>query len=422
MLKQEAKSPQAGRPHRVPPPPAPLDRTGVLGQVESAAGLVLWRALGDARLWGESRAEDRRKLFRTPSPEVRDRFAYACTEVPALAPAFGTFALLLRSPALVTTSALADACRLVHEWADRSGLVLTALLFAEAAAYADPASPTLANLAARSARRALMYDRAGGWHLRAYKLAVRAKDAAENVWALIGYGAMMKKTDRIGEARRYLLRAARGARAAGRRKEAGMAHHDLMNIAVELERYTLAEYHASGALALYPQDHPRIPALGHDFAFALLRQRHYGAALRLLERVVPLIPRAEERALVLSTLAWAAAGAGRLSRFAQAEQHALQLVGIHEDHAPSVFLHLAEGLRAAGEATRAAQYAEAAAEAGARRLDAPLEREARAMCAVLGTGTARPSGEAPAAPRTDSIARDLTARLKRWRAPEAKPA
>lgn len=251
--------------------------------------------------------------------------------------------------------------------------------------------------------------------MRAYKLAVRAKDTAENVWALIGYGAMMKKTDRIGEARRFLLRATRRARGVGRRKEAGMAHHDLMNIAVEQGRYRVADVHAHAALALYPHDHPRIPALAHDFAFALLRQHHYAAALGMLERVVPLVLRPEERALVLSTLAWAAAGAGRRPRFTEAERAALELVGIFDDHAPSVFMHLAEGLRAAGEVDRADAYAEATADAARRRLDAPLEREAVAMRIALREGLTRAPGDVPPNPRTRAVVRDLAAAVRRWK-------
>jgi tetratricopeptide (TPR) repeat protein len=400
----------------VPPPPVPLDRIGVLGQVESATGVVLWRALLDARLWGATRPQDLRKVFRVPSAEVRERFAVACNETPALAPAFGTFALLLQSPGLLTSAQVADACKLVHEWADELGLVSTAALFAEAAAHAEPSNPARANLAARSVRRALMYDRAGLWHLRAHKLAVRAKDPAEVVWALIGYGAMMRRTDRIAEARRFLLRATRRARALGRRKEAGMAHHDLMNIAVEVGRFRLAEVHASAALAHYPHDHPRIPALAHDFAFALLRQHHYSAALALLERVVSLVARPEERALVLSTLAWAAAGAGRHARFAEAERHALQLVGIYEDHAPSVFLHLAEGLRAARDLDNADRYAEAAADVGGRRRDSALEREAVEMRIALRERTTHGAGEAVAHARTKGVVRELTAAVKRWQA------
>ncbi len=155
------------------------------------AGLVLWRALVDVRLWASAPAE-RRNLFHAPNAEVQERFALARAESPELAPALGTFALLLQAPEVLDAGQVADACAFVHKWADARGLVLTGLLFAEAAAQAEPANPSRANLAARNNRRALKFDRASAWHLRAYKLAVRAKDEHEKVWALMGYGSMIK--------------------------------------------------------------------------------------------------------------------------------------------------------------------------------------------------------------------------------------
>jgi tetratricopeptide (TPR) repeat protein len=366
-------------------------------------------------MWGAATEGECGRLFRAPTPEVRERFAAACEELPSLAPAFGMFALLLQSPGLITPGQLGDACALVYKWADERGLVLTALLFAEAAAHADPKSPARANLAARTARRAALYDRAGAWHLRAYKLAVRARDSKENVWALIGYGGMMKETGRMSEARRFLQKAARRARGVGRKKEAAMAHHDLMNIALEMERYKVAEAHVRPALVLYPAGHPRIPALAHDFAFALLKQQHYGAALGLLERVLPLIRQPDERALVLGSMAWAAAGAGRRERFAEVERLALEMAGIYDRHAAAAFLHLAESARVSGNAGRAASYVEAALHAAERRQETHLVKEALAM----GDALLEPCGPAPPdhppSLAMNAILRELTARIRQWK-------
>ncbi|HEX2208980.1 MAG TPA: hypothetical protein VHG93_14980 [Longimicrobium sp.] len=385
----------------------------MLEQVESTAGLVLWRALVDVRLWASAPAE-RRHLFHAPNNEVRERFAAARAETPELAPALGTFALLLQAPELLDAAQVADACSFVHKWADERALVLTALLFAEAAAHAEPGSPARANVAARSARRALEFDRAGTWHLRAYKLAVRAKDEREKVWALLGYGAMMKATGRYAEARRFLQRAARRAKGTGRRKEAGIAHHNLSNIAVETGKYRLAEVHVTTALSLYPHDHARIPPLAHDFAFALLRQHHYSAALHLLERVAPLIQRPEEQALVLSSLAWAAAGAGQVQRLAEAERAAVELVGIFADFAPAVFLHLAEGWRLRSDWERADRDAEAARLAAERQQEPHLACEAADLRETIRQrqGVAR---DAPPAPRTRGVLRNLSNRLRDWK-------
>lgn len=399
--------------HRIPPPPPALDRLHVLEQVESTAGLVLWRALVDVRLWASAPAE-RRHLFHAPNAEVRERFASARAETPELAPALGTFAFLLQAPEVLDPAQVADACTFVHQWAEDRGLILTALLFAEAAAHVEPGNPARANLAARSARRVQEFDRAGTWHLRAYKLAVRAKDEKEKVWALLGCGSMMKETGRYAEARRFFQRGARRAKDTGRRKEAGLAHHNLMSIAVEAGAFRLAEVHTNAALSLYPHDHPRIPALAHDFAFALLRQHHYSAALALLECVVPLIRRPEEQALVLSSLAWAAAGAGRLKRFAEAERTAVELAGIFADYSAAVFLHLAEGWRACGDWERAGQYAQAAHRVADRQQEPHLAREAGEL-----RDTIRQRGggerEAPPGVRTRAVLRDVSSRLRNWK-------
>lgn len=387
----------------------------MLTQMETVAGLVLWRALVDARLWGDAPAAERRSLFRAPTEEVRHRFALACEEIPTLAPAFGTFALMLRSPDLATSEQVGSACALVHDWADTAGLRTVALLFAEAAAHADPENPARANLAARSARRALMFDRAGTWHLRAYKLAVRARDRTETVWALMGYGAMMKATDRNAEARRFLQRATRRAMAFGRKKEAAVAHHELMGIAVDQERFRLAELHVASAISLYPGDHPNLPALGHDFAFVLLRQKHCSAALPLLERAAPLIARPDERGLAMSSLAWAAAGAGRLTRLAEAERATLELVTIFDVHAPAAFLHLAEAFRAAGDIDRAGRYAEEAARIAQAKGETQFVREAVEMRSRLRKPITDVLRDIPPGARTLAILRNLTTRLKGWK-------
>lgn len=261
----------------------------------------------------------------------------------------------------------------------------------------------------------LNYDRAGAWHLRAYKLAVRTGNRTEIVWALRGYAMMMKETGRLVEARRFLQRATRRATAFGRRKEAAMAHHDLMSIAVEQKRFRLAEMHASAALSLYPVNHPRIPALGHDFAFVLLRQSHHSAALPLLERVAPLIHRPDERSLVLSTLAWAAAGAGRPAHFASAERATLELVAIYDDYSAPAFLHLAEARSAARDLEHAQRYVDEAERTAAARNELHFIREAAEMRSLLRKGVGITAPDKPPGPRTQAVLRDLTARLKVWK-------
>ncbi|MBV9108513.1 MAG: hypothetical protein JO306_03800, partial [Gemmatimonadetes bacterium] len=263
-------------------------------------GLVLWKALRDVRAWAEVDPASRRYHFRPPTEQVRDRNDFARHETPELEQPLATFALLVQTPEAVDAERLAAACEIVQRWADSRGFLLTALYFAEAAALAAPSDASRANQAARAARRRLMRDRAAAWHMRAYRLAQRTGKKREAIWALLGYGAMMRDTGNFEEARRFIERAARRAAGLRKRKEAGMAYHDLYVIAVEQERYTLAVKHARNAFNLYPIRHPSIPRLAHDLGFLFIRLRHFAAALAVITRAIPLMTQSVERALAWS--------------------------------------------------------------------------------------------------------------------------
>jgi hypothetical protein len=59
---------------------------------------------------------------------------------------------------------------------------------------------------------------------------------------------------------------------------------------------------------------------------------------------------------VVSALAWAAGAAGWNNRRKDAEQAALEMLSIHDDFAPGVYIHLADGCRAVGEWDRASDF------------------------------------------------------------------
>ncbi|HEU0016622.1 MAG TPA: hypothetical protein VFQ45_23270 [Longimicrobium sp.] len=301
-------APQRREPRRVIPPPAPHPSAGfgIPHELSTPLGIVLWRAVRDVQLCTELPPAERQRLVRAPTTEVLDRFAAAHAEAPELSPALAAFAALLRSPATVKVGELAAACQQVFEWADVEGHKQTALCFAEAAAYADPTDPARANFAARAARRALLRERAAAWYARAHRLAATARNPRESVYALLGYGTMMKDAGNFEEARRAFERGARRAISTHRRREAGEALHDLLALALEQRKLKLAEVYARKALWTYPVRHGRFPALAYDVAFLLLLECHYAGAVGILERTIPVIHRVEERALVASALAWGA--------------------------------------------------------------------------------------------------------------------
>ena len=379
-------------------------------------GLVLWRSLRDVHVCCHVEPSARRRLLRTPNAEVRERFAAARLEAPDLSSALSTFAQLLQSPSLVAPNTLAAACHEVYEWADARGLKRVAFHYAEAAAYADPDDPARANFAARMARRALMKERAALWYLRAHRVAIIVRRKREAIYALLGYGTMMKDVGNFEEARRAFERAARRANASGRAREAAEAYHDLFAMALELGRFRLAERHLQKALSLYPVRHSRIPALAYDIAFFLIRQGQFYPALSVLERTVLLIRRPEEQTLVWSAVAWAAAAADLGRRFDDAERTTLEQVETFDDFAPAIFIHLAEACRALRRWEPATAYAAAAQEAARKRGEPPLEKEAADLLAAIRRREEGPA-QAPEVVGASSLARAAVIRLQRWATP-----
>jgi tetratricopeptide (TPR) repeat protein len=404
------------RPSIPPPAPQPSFGLGIPQELTTTLGVVLWRAVRDVQQCTGTAPQERQRLLRAPTDEVQERFALALGEAPELASPLATFALLLRSPATLDVAELAAACHVVYEWADTRGHKQTALHFAEAAAYADPADPVRANFAARTCRRALLKQRAALWYARAHRLAVSAKNQREAVYALLGYGTMMKDAGNYEEARKAFERGARRATSTHRRREAAEAYHDLLALALEQRRLKLAEVYARKALWMYPLRHPRFPALAYDVAFLFNLRSHFSAAVAVLERTVPLIQRLEERALVFSALAWAAGAAGWSTRRKEAEMAALKLIARHDDYAPGVFIHLADACRAECDWERAWEFITQAQEWAIRREEPGLAQVAMALRAAIERKELHP----PDVPETEAsrpLLRSILARFGKWRSP-----
>jgi tetratricopeptide (TPR) repeat protein len=405
-----------GRRHHIPPAPSPLDAHKVLEHLESALGLVFWKALRDVHAWADGEPGRRRELFQPPNQEVRERLAYATLEAPELDSALRVFALIPEAPDLISPRDLAQACHEVVVWADSRGMMTTCLSFAEAAAFADPMDPERANFAARMSRRSIHNERAAAWYFRAFKLAVQSNNLSESIFALLGYGAMMRDAGRYNEARKAFERAGRRASRRRRNREAAEAHHDLLIIAVELRKYKLANNHATKALTYYPSDHPSIPALAHDIGFLFIRKRFFGLALVVLENAAHLLSRTEEQAIAWSSVAWAAAAVGQADRSREAEHRTLQLVALHQDFAAAAFLHLAESCRALGDWERAVLHADAALDFATRRSMPELQREAKTLRTEV-VAREKPPETLPPSDQANALLRLTLDRLKKWAAP-----
>jgi tetratricopeptide (TPR) repeat protein len=338
--------------------------------------------------------------------------------------AFGTFSFLLRAPGQIREAQVAEACRLVHEWADAHSLLLTGVHFAEAAGIVAPDDPARANDAGWMCYRAALYDRAETWYRRGYGLAVqmRHRDLSisreQSIRALLRTGILMQTLGRHEKAKEYFELAARRAVRTGRRPEAAKANHDLLTYMAEVGTYEEAEKYANQALDLYAHDAPRLPVLAHDYGFLLVRFSFYTHAVPLLQLSVARIIFPEVQALAWGTLARAAACAGRRELFESAEGKAVSQVALHQDFAPAVFVNLGEGARALREWDQAESYAAMGLEAARDRQQASAEYVAMNLLDQI---AARQPGQLeevpPSTERIQLLTRRFTTRLRKWKAP-----
>ncbi|HWK88984.1 MAG TPA: hypothetical protein VNP72_03290 [Longimicrobium sp.] len=381
-------------------------------QASEALALCLWRDVRNVHLWLAADGAVDDELFRSGSWRTRERLAQAGDDAPDIADALHA----LDAPHLAERREIGAACDDVYRWSEAQGYVLTALRFAELAANVVLEDPAAANNAGWMCRRAALPDRSTAWYQRAYVLARHARSDPEMIRALLGYGSLMKDLGRENEARPYYERAARRAVRSGRRREAASARHYLLGLAAESGAYEEGERHAEQALHLYPVKDPRIPYLVHDYAFLLMRQRFYSPALRLLEKLSAATFKPDERILVYSSIAWAAAGAGVRAKFDGAERTVLQLVEDSGEFAAAAYLHLGKGARILERWRSATEYARKAHEVAQARQDATLERVTAMLMAKTEAQTpATPEQLPPHPERVDALSRWFILRLRTWK-------
>lgn len=385
--------------------PAPRDRRSegalleelerVLG--EDPAGAELWRGLRCARAWiGRG----------SPAGGAEDG-------PPDVTAALGLLTHLRRSPA--STGPVTAACRQIFQWAESQGLPETALQYAELAAEIDPENPAWPNRAAMLARRAGDWPRSEVWYSRAIGLAKRNGDPTEYIAAQIGLGHLYYVRRQFKPAWRHLRRGANRAFRWGRREKAASAHHNMMLLAAETEVYRLGERHARKALALFPVRHHRIPYFVHDYGHLLLMSGLFTPALHLLDFTLPYFTSPAERLLVSSSVAWAAAGLRNRSRYDTASQEVLAHASRYTEHAPAALRVLADGARAFGDWSRAAQLATLASQTGPSPPDLWDQAANHTLWTRIDSHQPLPR-EATAPPHTDvpGLVETLKERLERW--------
>jgi tetratricopeptide (TPR) repeat protein len=297
----------------IPPPlvhgPEPLEAGGVLEELHSDLGALLWQSLRDVMLWAETPAEERGELF---APEAASRRASALASVQAgpIESALRVLASVVGSPERCTPAAVSAACAEIARWAEEHEALQTAMAFAQDAALAEPADPDAAFNVARLAVRLADHARAEVWFRRAIGLARQAHDWRRYSRAFSGLGNLYLTRGNLPAAQRFHMRALRGARRGGVRAEQAAALHDLFGVAIETGRTTDAERYARDAALAYGTKNPRLAVLAHDIAYFWMQQGHFARSLAVFQAVLPLIEQPVERLFVEADLMRAAAGAG----------------------------------------------------------------------------------------------------------------
>lgn len=380
---------------------------------------ALWMVLRNVQHWMER--TQRGGLFGNRSHRARARLLRAMRSAPALAPALRTFLSLRSNPGTMPPEELGAACFAVWAWAEGESLLGTAAHFVEAAAYLVPEKAAYANDAGWACRRCAFHERAGVWYQRGLRLAVRAADEHEAIRALIGRGTVYRDLGKHERALEYYDRASRRAFNDGKRRQAAVARHYIFALTAERGTFEAGLDEVRETLNLYPIYDPRVPYLAHDYTFLLIRNRYFVPALAMLEKVAPAIAKPEERLLVQSSIAWAAAAAGRHEAHRAAERYVLETAPFHMEYAAASYIHLAHAARFVREWDKAAKYAAHAEEIATRRRTPALREEAATLRLDVDLRKV-PEGEnpVPCPYEVEVIERTFSIRLRRWLAPDGR--
>lgn len=392
--RRSGRSRRPGRP-QVPPPAmrrrvgAPFEGFDVL---EEAAGHpaapVLWQALRDVVLWGETPPEERAGLF-APGAAARRRDALQEHDPgPELAGPLAVLSRLLAEPGSTPAKQVAKACREVSRWAEESGLPRTALEYAYGGAAVLPEDADLAYRVGLLSRRHADYARAESWFRRAIGLARRQRKAQPFALAFVGLGNLYIQRGDYATARRMLDRARRTARRHGLQEVKPMVLHDLFLVSHETKQPVLAEKYAQQAYRAYGPNHPRQVVLAHDVAGFWLTQGQFRRALGVLEAILQVVTQARERLCVLGNIAYAAGGLRDRNVFLDAWIEGWAIID-HEPNAPKVAsaaLDLAHGAAMLHDWERAELAATFALASAVRRKEEKKKVEAERLMEQIRVG------------------------------------
>jgi tetratricopeptide (TPR) repeat protein len=348
-----------------------LEASQILDEVPGDVGLLLWQALRDVTLWASVPQERHAGLFGGEAAGKRLRLLLASDAEPALEVWLTALTNVVANPVTVSPDIVSLVCMQLSRWAEARGALATALCYAQAGALATPEDPAPAYSVGTLALRWRRNTRAETWLRRAVGLARRAKDWNVYAQAHVDLAALYARRGAREPAQRSYVQAQRAARRHGLMPVRGAALHGLFLMAMEAGELDDAERFARLAMRAYGRGHPRLAELAHDTAYLWVTRDSYTRAIPILQKQLSSRVDPVERALTLSILARAAAGAGDQKLYQNSSMDAWALIS-----------------RKAGEEMRHARALLELARAGVKARDwVHMDRAARAaLSAATRTG------------------------------------
>jgi tetratricopeptide (TPR) repeat protein len=212
----------------------------------------------------------------------------------------------LKRPRRAKAPVISKSCLAIADWASESGALETALLFAEAAAFAWPENPRYAWIAGRMFRTRGRHQEAAYWLRRSARVAVWRDDLEAHELALNSLGNLFSQQGSFSQAQKYLTRALSVAKRCRVPERQGAITHDLFAVAVLTGEEPRAERLAASAFQLYGPDHPNLPKLAHDVVQLWLRQGRFAVALPVLHALRGCFHTPQDQLRVLASIARAA--------------------------------------------------------------------------------------------------------------------
>lgn len=416
-MKTPTRPGSSRRPSRrwhIPPPlihgAESLEGGAILKEWNGELSVVLWQAFRDVMLWTNSDSRHRSELFAQSEGQPDETFQglRGVADEPVES-AIETLRGLSREPTHVREDRIARASRRISEWAVEKGRMQTALAFAQNAALAARNDPAAAFWVATIAVRLNDSARAEVWFRRAIGLARRSRNWRMYSRAFSGLGNLYMRRGNFPSARTLHIRALRGARRGGMRREQATALHDLFGVAVETGNAAEAERLAAQALKAYGTRSGRVHVLAHDLAYFWMERGQFRRAFSVFSAVLPLVDKPIERLFVLADICRAAGGMGATEtvRDAAEEVSALIATADLQQGAARALLEVARGFVSLDDPERA--------EAAARRAIFFAERfregKIRFAAEALIDSLAQPAPEAQTVPGDAPATEDSSDRL-----------